>query len=121
MLRLFAHEPALLRRAQGRIPEPVVEILVRGQLPWSAPEGDDFTQDGGHPPTSRDCSLQISRDVDVWDAVQRFEEAGIGRDARAHGLAFLSSDMVRRANAAAVFASASMSLTGGCPRRRRAR
>src|SRR6516164_5779169 len=61
MLRLFAHEPALLRRAQGRIPEPVVEILVRGQLPWSAPEGDDFTQDGGHPPASRDCSLQISR------------------------------------------------------------
>ena len=35
-----------------------------------------------------------------------FEEAGIGRDARAHGLAFLSSDMVRGANAAAVFASA---------------
>jgi hypothetical protein len=77
VLRLLARELALLRRAQGRIPEPVVEILVPGQLPCSAPEGDELTQDGRHPPARRDCSLQISRDVDVWDAVQRSEEAGI--------------------------------------------
>lgn len=96
---------------KGPIPEAVVEILVRSQLPCSAPEGDDFTQDGGHLPAGRDSRLQISRNVDLWDAVQRVEEAGIGRNVGAHRLAFLSSDMARGPNPAPVFGSVIRSLT----------
>jgi hypothetical protein len=114
VLRLLAHEPAFLRRAQGRIPEPVVEILVRSQLPCSAPEGDDFTQDRAHPPAGRDCRLQISRNVDLWDAFQRVEEAAIGRNVGAHRLAFLSLAHGERGKCRAGFHSAIMSLIRSC-------
>lgn len=63
-------------------------------------------QDGGHATAGRDCSLQVCRDIDLWDAVQSVEEAGIGRDAGVHGLAFVSSDRVRMATAATIFTSA---------------
>jgi hypothetical protein len=84
MLRQLTHKPALLRRRQGRIPEPVVEILIRGELSRSTAEGHDLAQDGGHATAGRDCSLQVCRDIDLWDAVQSVDEAGIGRDAGVH-------------------------------------
>jgi len=57
MLRQLTHKSALLRRRQSRIPEPVVEILIRGQLSGSPPEGHDLTHDGGHATAGGDCSL----------------------------------------------------------------
>jgi len=85
MLRLLTHETTLLLRRQDWIPEPVVEMLSRGQLSGSKAEGYDLTQDGGHAPAGRECSLQFCRDVDFRDAVQRAEQVGICRDVRAHG------------------------------------
>jgi len=36
--------------------------------------------------------VQVCRDIDLWDAVQSVEEAGIGHASGVHGLAFVSLD-----------------------------
>ena len=96
MLRLLADEALLGLPRQMGFPEPVVEVFVGCQLARTAAQRHDLAKDRCHPPPCRDRCLQVAREVNLRDAVERGEcVATVGDEAGAHELELLAAAVVR--------------------------